>query len=148
MRERSGEAQVSEEEGAVLSLESRSLWKPFLLCVRAGSTETPSWRGVEVPPGPETRALFHRGSPGTWEALPPPNEHPTASGSPDPPQALVAAWSMRRGSKPERCSTTGRYRSAKDDEAWRDGRRESERPGLPKKAGNLAAGTRRREKVA
>ncbi len=39
-----------------------------------GSTEVPRWPGAEVPPGSESRACPQRGSPGTWEALPPPQE--------------------------------------------------------------------------
>jgi hypothetical protein len=34
-----------------------------------GSTDTPQWHGVKVPPGSESRACPHEGSPGTWEAL-------------------------------------------------------------------------------
>jgi hypothetical protein len=34
-----------------------------------GSTDTPHWPGVNVPPGSKGRACPHGGSPGTWEAL-------------------------------------------------------------------------------
>jgi len=34
-----------------------------------GSTDTLQWPGVNVPPGSQSRACPHGGSPGTWEAL-------------------------------------------------------------------------------
>ena len=42
-----------------------------------GNTGASSWPDAEVPPGSDgSRACTHGGSPGTWEILPPPLEHP------------------------------------------------------------------------
>jgi len=37
--------------------------------IAEGSTDTPPWPGVKVPPGSKSRACPSWGSPGTWEAL-------------------------------------------------------------------------------
>ena len=80
-----------------------------------GSTDTPQWPGVNVPPGSESRACPHEGSPGTWEALvvPPPSG-----------QGCRTSKSQVHGDQTppavEANCGQGRYRDASASEAHRD----------------------------
>src|ERR1700731_4343568 len=71
--------------------------------IAEGSTDAPRWPGAEVPPGSESRACTQWGSPGTWEALPPP-QRPGTRGDREQenPWPAVEALGRRRERKEER----------------------------------------------
>ena len=83
--------------------------------IAEGSTDTPHWPGVNVPPGSKSRACPHGGSPGTWEAL----VVPPSSG-----QGCRTCKSQVRGNQippaVEANSGQGWYRGASASEAHRD----------------------------
>ena len=80
-----------------------------------GSTDTPDWPGVNVPPGSKSRACPQGGSPGTWEAL----VVPPLSG-----QGCRTFKSQAHGNQvPPAVGANcgqGRYRGASASEAHRD----------------------------
>ena len=109
-----------------------------------GSTEALRRPGAEVPSGSESRAGRQWGSPGTWEALPPPQRPgPRGDREKENPWPAAAALGRRREQTHERKSE--RYRQAKATKCGGKDGRESERLGVLVKPGNRPAGTRWRE---
>jgi len=96
---------------------------------------------TRVPPGSESRACMHWGSPGTWETLSSPPRIAEWRSRRSPP-GLV--WRRLVGHRSEQ-SSAQRYPRVKATKPEETGDRESERSIVPTSRGNLPQGTLKRE---